>query len=298
MLNYEQLTALTCVHQEGSFQRAARKLHITQSAVSQRIRALETLYGAPVLIREDPLRLTALGEKLVQHAHAVQRLERDLSGSESQERPGDFHRIRLGVNADSLATWFFKASAKIFLENRVTVDLLVDNEDHTLELLRRGEVSGCISSQKRSVPGAFVEALGVMSYQCVCSPKFFKEFFKKGLSVEALADVPTVIFDAKDTAHELFLKQHFGIKMPTCPYHLVPTNEGFLQTVLSGAAFGMIPSVQAKSPLKSGELIDLGKGRKVHIKLYLHWIIRQGSKLQNLHKELVAAARDELEKMA
>ncbi|MEI8171784.1 MAG: LysR family transcriptional regulator, partial [Rhodoferax sp.] len=45
MLDYASLSALTAVVREGSFERAARALHVTPSAVSQRIRLLEERIG-------------------------------------------------------------------------------------------------------------------------------------------------------------------------------------------------------------------------------------------------------------
>ncbi|HWU28256.1 MAG TPA: LysR family transcriptional regulator, partial [Microbacterium sp.] len=73
-----QLAAtVAAVVDEGSFEAAARRLHITQSAVSQRIKALEVQIGRAVLVRSRPVRATEAGEALVRLARQVELLEHD-----------------------------------------------------------------------------------------------------------------------------------------------------------------------------------------------------------------------------
>ena len=50
MLDYAALSALAAVIEEGSFERAALALHVTPSAVSQRIRLLEERSGSPLVV--------------------------------------------------------------------------------------------------------------------------------------------------------------------------------------------------------------------------------------------------------
>ena len=53
MLDYSALSALAAVIREGSFERAAQSLHVTPSAVSQRIRLLEERLGCALVVREQ-----------------------------------------------------------------------------------------------------------------------------------------------------------------------------------------------------------------------------------------------------
>ena len=59
MLDYAGLEALSAVVREGSFERAAHKLHITPSAVSQRIKLLEERVGQALVLRGQPTLLTS-----------------------------------------------------------------------------------------------------------------------------------------------------------------------------------------------------------------------------------------------
>lgn len=71
MFDYRALEALTAVIEQGGFERAAKRLNISQSAVSQRIRQLEFRLGQPVLLRTSPPWLMAIGQRLTNHLQQV-----------------------------------------------------------------------------------------------------------------------------------------------------------------------------------------------------------------------------------
>ncbi len=110
-LDYKLLRALDAVLQEQNFERAARSLHLTQSAISQRIKQLEQQFAEPLLIRSQPLLATPLGQKLLAHYRQVHQLELELAGELTPATPQGPIRISIAVNADSLATWFLPAIA-------------------------------------------------------------------------------------------------------------------------------------------------------------------------------------------
>jgi LysR family transcriptional regulator (chromosome initiation inhibitor) len=72
------LESLVAVAEEGSFQRAAQRLGLTQSAVSQRLHSLEAQAGTILVVRSRPARLTPAGEVMARHARRAQTLEADL----------------------------------------------------------------------------------------------------------------------------------------------------------------------------------------------------------------------------
>ncbi|WKE64585.1 LysR family transcriptional regulator [Gallaecimonas kandeliae] len=74
----------------GGFRAAAKELHLTQSAVSQAIKQLETKLGQPLLIRERPIKLTEAGRRLYRHADDQLRQE--------QLVLGDLARLARGAN--------------------------------------------------------------------------------------------------------------------------------------------------------------------------------------------------------
>ena len=65
MLDYASLFALSTVVREGSFERAARALNVTPSAISQRIRLLEERVGCALVVRAQPVRRDGNGAAFV-----------------------------------------------------------------------------------------------------------------------------------------------------------------------------------------------------------------------------------------
>jgi LysR family transcriptional regulator (chromosome initiation inhibitor) len=182
MLDYKLLEALTAVVEQGGFERAARRLNITQSAVSQRVRLLETTLGQPVLARTQPPSPTSAGPMLLRHARRVELLEAEL-GCEVQEatQAKGWRTLAVGINADSLATWFVAAVLPLVAQEGITFDVKSDDQERTQDLLRKGEVAGCVSTRETAIQGCRAVFLGVMRYHCACTPEFAERWFPLGL---------------------------------------------------------------------------------------------------------------------
>ena len=271
MLDYKLLQALARVVGEGGFDKAARQLHITQSAVSQRIRLLEDQTGMVLLTRTLPPQPTAEGKALLKHYIQVRQLEADLSRElELADGPG-FRTLALGINADSLSTWFYPAVAGFLEGAKILLDLRVDDQDQTHKLLRNGEVLACISSEKTPVQGCRVLHLGTMTYRMVAAPAFRAAYFPEGFDREGLPEAPAVIYNHKDDLHTRFLTQQFDSDcIRTVPAHYLPSPEQFLGVILDGRAYGMVPDLQSGPSLGDGRLVDLVPDARLDVPLYWH----------------------------
>ncbi|MGE6197647.1 ArgP/LysG family DNA-binding transcriptional regulator, partial [Aeromonas media] len=191
-LDYKLLLALDAVMQEQNFERAAQRLHITQSAISQRIKQLEQQFAEPLIIRSQPLQATALGQKLLAHYRQVRQLELELAGELSPSEPQAPIRVSIAVNADSLATWFLPALAPLLEQHPIELNLLVDDESRTLDKVREGQAFGAVSLQPQALAGCCVDELGEMRYLLTASPAFVARHFPRGLTPAALAKAPAV----------------------------------------------------------------------------------------------------------
>lgn len=274
MLDYKLLQALAIVIQEGGFDKAAQCLNITQSAVSQRIKLLEDQLGTLLVTRTVPPAPTPEGKNLLKHYIQVQSLEADLEQSLNPLAREAFQVFALGINADSLATWFFPAITSFLGENRVVLDLKVDDQEQTHKLLRNGEVAGCISSEKTPVQGCSVTPIGTMRYRMVATPEFAREYFPRGLGKDCLETSPAVIYNRRDDLHARFLKTYFQRFVPggiqKIPIHYVPSSEKFVELILAGLAYGMVPDLQGLAHIKAGRLVDLAPGYHMGVDLYWH----------------------------
>lgn len=274
MLDYKLLAALAAVIEQGGFERAALTLRLSQSAVSQRIKLLEARVGQPVLLRLTPPAPTEVGRRLLHHVQQVRLLERDLDGlADADAQP---ERLRIALNADSLATWWTPAVSEFCSQRGLLFELLVEDQDVGLQRMRAGDVAACLCAQQRPVAGARSEGLGAMRYLALATPAFVARHLPRGLDEQAILRSPAVVFGPDDQLQRRYL-QALGIVGPL-NYHLCPSSEGFLAMVRHGLGWGMVPELQAQALLASGGLVELVPGRPLDVALYWHhW--RNGSTL-------------------
>lgn len=285
MMDYKLLQALACVVEQGGFERAARLMGLSQSAVSQRIKLLEARVGAPVLLRASPPTPTETGQRLLNHVQQVRLLEQDLQRDvpmQGEDAPPP--RLRLALNADSLATWWAAAVAELCREQGLLLDLLVDDQDVGLRRMRAGEVVGCVCATERPVAGARVLPLGAMRYLAVASPGFVEQHFAAGVTARALRNAPGVVFGPDDQLQHRFLGScGFAAEFP---HHLCPSSEGFVRLLSEGMGWGMVPALQVQQELAGGLLCELLPGRHVDVPLYWHYWRNGGQLLERLTRQL------------
>ncbi|HYI58092.1 MAG TPA: LysR family transcriptional regulator ArgP [Microlunatus sp.] len=232
-----QLRAFAAIVDHGSLEAAAQTLHLTPSAVSQRLKALERAVGAVLLQRSRPVRATEPGESVLRFARQLDALSRDTA---AELGAGAWPAVRVAVNADSLATWVLPALAPLAGELRL--ELLREGEEHTVDLLRDGSAMAAITTEQIPVQGCTVEHLGAMRYQPMAAPAFAARWFRDGLSTAALAEAPVVVFDAKDRIQHRLLRRHGVSEDP--PIHLVPAATQYVEAVRLGIGWGMVPDQQ------------------------------------------------------
>ncbi len=280
MIELRHLQALAAVVEQQGFEKAAERLAITQSAVSQRVRNLETQVGHKVLVRSTPPVLTQKGELVLAHYQQVAHLQHDLS-LQLSEGEQKWQRMSIGTNADSLATWLLDALDPLLVKHQLLLDLQIDDQDRTHEMLRRGEVLGCISSSPDAIAGCNCVPLGSMVYRCLITPEYRKTHFPDGITREALELAPCIEFNAKDELQRSYLKQHFDCDYQI-PKHRIPSTESYLDFIVRGWAWGMVPDAQSDQLRKKGLVEELIPGNTLETPLYWHiWNLRT-----QLHRDL------------
>ncbi|MEU2061036.1 LysR family transcriptional regulator ArgP [Streptomyces sp. NPDC013455] len=264
-LPVEQVRTLLAVVDEGTFDAAAAALHVTPSAVSQRVKALEQRTGRVLLQRTKPVRPTESGAVLVRFARQLARLERDAWGELGLSGGGEPTRVSVAVNADSLATWFLPALTRVA---GLCFELHREDEDHTAALLREGLVMAAVTSSPDPVPGCTVRPLGRMRYLPVAAPAFAATHLDGRPLAEALPAAPVVTFDRRDDFQDGFVRR-LGAGAAGRLRHSVPTSEGFVEAVTAGLGWGMVPEAQAGPLLDRGRLVVLAPGAWMDVAL--HW---------------------------
>lgn len=263
-LRTDQLAALLAVIDQGTFEAAARQLSLTPSAVSQRVRALESRVGQVLVVRATPCRATDAGTVLLRLARQQQLLESEALGAlaAGQGAPTD---LPIAVNADSLATWFTAVIDECATWGDVVLRLHVEDQDHSAALLRSGAVLGAVTSDPVAVQGCSVELLGTIRYIPCATPVLAGRWAKgRGVDWEAM---PVVRFSAKDDIQQRLLSRHAPDAVP--PTHDVPSSDGFLAAVRAGLGWGAVPEGQLGDDLETGRLVRLSARDRVDVPL--HW---------------------------
>jgi LysR family transcriptional regulator (chromosome initiation inhibitor) len=254
-LDAVQLATFQAVIAEGSFEAAARALHVTPSAVSQRIKALEQDVGQVLVRRAKPAAPTGAGQALVRYAGQVALLEREALAAARGALAGSRVRISVVVNADSLHTWFLPVLTRV---PDVLFDLHQDDQEYTADLLRAGTAMAAVTAQHVAVQGCRVERLGAMRYLAVAAP---------GFDAGDLAAAPVILLNRKDQLQHRFLTALTRRRLDP-PVHYVPAAAAFVDAVRLGLGWALVPEQIARADIDAGRVVELTPGRHLDVPLY------------------------------
>ena len=290
MFDYKLLSALAAVVEQAGFERAAQVLGLSQSAVSQRIKLLEARIGQPVLIRATPPSPTEIGRRLLNHVQQVRLLERDLqSAVPALDDEGMPERLRIALNADSLATWWATAVSDFCAEQHLLLDLVVEDQTVGLKRMRAGEVAACLCASERPVAGARSVLLGAMRYRALASPAFVARHFPGGVRAELLPKTPALVFGPDDFLQHRYLAA-LGVD-GSFEHHLCPSSEGFIRLTEAGLGWGLVPELQVREQLANGVLVELLPDKPIDVPLYWHHWRNGGQLLGQLTEHLTRSAQ-------
>jgi LysR family transcriptional regulator (chromosome initiation inhibitor) len=290
-LDHAQLRALAAVVREGSFERAAAALHVTPSAVSQRIKALEDRVGRLLVQRTTPTAATAEGRVLVQLAEQATLLEHDALNRLGVAEDAPQATLPVAVNYDSLETWFMDAAVTFAARTRATLDLRAEDQDHTAELLRGGAVMGAVTTLAEPVQGCRLHALGSMRYAATCSPDFHARYFADGIDARSLGQAPVLVYNRKDALQGRFARRIMRNIAWQPPVWWLPSARAFVRASLAGLGWTMNPLALVQADLDAGRLVLLRARAFEDTPLYWqHWRVASDT-MSVLTDAVLAAAR-------
>ena len=295
MLEYASLAAVAAVVREGSFEGAARLLNVTPSAVSQRVKQLEERLGLVLIVRGNPCKATESGRLLCRHVETVGMLEQDLRTALPQLAKTDASRVtlRIAVNADSLGTWFIDAMAAFTGQEQALLDVALDDEEHTIEWLRSGEVLAAVTAVAKPVQGCNSVLLGRLRYVAVASPAFVAKYFPTGVTAQSLAGAPTLKFNRKDHLQAQWARRvcRRDVEMPT---HWLPSTQAFIDAAVVGVGWGMNPASLVQAQMLAGKLVEIVPARSLLVSLYWQHTRLRVPMLDRLTRTVLATARARL----
>ncbi|QIS10524.1 LysR family transcriptional regulator ArgP [Nocardia arthritidis] len=287
-LQFDQLRALDAALTEGTFEAAARRLRITPSALSQRIKALEDAAGRILVQRTKPVRATESGLAVLRMARQVALLAEDTARElGDNDRPTDRPvRVPIAVNADSLETWVLPALAAA--PAGVCFEIHREDEEHTTRLLRDGTVMAAITSTAEPVQGCRVRRLGAMRYRPVANREFADAWFADRPAARAYATAPVVLFDRKDDLQDRQIRRRTRHPVDP-PRHYVPSSAGFAAAVRLGLGWGMLPDAQL-----TADLVRIDGDSHIDVPLYWQQWRLDSPALTGVAAAIAAAAAESL----
>ena len=145
-LELRHLETLQALRETGSVSKAAERLHLTQSALSHQLKALENHFGAPVVERNaKPVRFTSIGRRLVELADRVLPQVADASRDIARLAQGHAGPLRVAVQCHNCFDWLMPAMDSFRpLWPEVELDIVSGFLSDPLPLLTRGEAEVAI----------------------------------------------------------------------------------------------------------------------------------------------------------
>ena len=297
MFDYPALAALAAIVREGSFERAASKLNVTPSAISQRIKLLEERTGQILVIRGQPCTPTEAGQQLCQHVERVHLMETELTDawqmSVAEIREFEPVTVPVAVNADSLATWFVTAAARFTKRTGHLLDLVPDDQEHTQKKLRDGEVFAAVTSASKPVRGCRATPLGALTYCAAATPEFVADHFPEGARSGAFQRAPGIAFDRKDALPEQWMQSALGAAVEF-PRVWVPSAHGILDAAVAGMGWALHPVALVEQHLQSGRLVEIIPGHRINIHLFWQVRLISSDLLADLTNIVARTAKDAL----
>ncbi|ESW62282.1 MAG: LysR family transcriptional regulator [Rhodobacter sp. CACIA14H1] len=290
-----QLAALAAVHRRGSFELAAADLHVTPSAISQRLKALEERIGTLLIRRGTPCTATETGLRLIRHHDEIALLEQALAADLPAISSGPA-TLRIAVNADSLATWVIPALAATpgFL-----YDIVIDDQDVSQDWLRRGEVAAAITAHPGPLQGCDTLPLGALRYRATAAPAFAARHLPDGPTRDALARAPALVFSEKDRLQHLWADRVTGgaTARTGFPFHRLASSQGFVEACLAGLGWCMNPEILVSRHIAEGRLTDLAPDHPLDVPLHWQFARLTAPAIAPLTRAMLAAARAALRQM-
>jgi LysR family transcriptional regulator (chromosome initiation inhibitor) len=241
------LECLAAIVEEGGFERAAQRLNITQSAVSQRLRALEAQVGTVLIVRSRPLKPTSAGHLLLKHTKQLRLLRADLERDLRNWRPARWAARARKSASPSPSTPTASPPGPAGADGPGAAGPAAGDHHRRPGLhprvAARRPGAGLRHHAQAGLRGCKVVPLGAMEYVAVASRALRASGFPpRGLTAHNFRDVPFIAFNRKDDMQSEFVGKAFGLKRVTLNQLFVPSSEGQVRAVLAGWGVSVVPA--------------------------------------------------------
>ena len=242
-INYELYKVFYYVADTLSFSEASKQLFISQSAVSQSIKALEKKLDQVLFIRSTKkVQLTPEGEILLRHIEpAINLIKR--GESQIMETASTGGQIRIGAS-DTICRYFLVPYLERFHKAFPNAHIKVTNATSIkcTELLENGQVDLIVANYPNVYLGSLASFRKIRDFHDVfIANQSFAELLGKKLSLKELQRYPIIMLDKKSTTseflHSLFLQKSLNLN----PEVELSSNDLLLDLARIGLGIAFVP---------------------------------------------------------
>src|SRR5665213_438142 len=262
------LNAFKAIAETGSVHAAARSLGLTQTAVTQRLKGLESHLRLTLFLRSRRgMSLTSDGSALLQYCRANADLEGEFFSRVSGHSPIDVALTVAGPTS-ALSTRIVENCAGLYFKfPHLRLHLRSDDHANRTDLVRRGEVDMAIVATDEVPNEMDSKVLKADRYLLVGSAKW------KGRRLQEILETERVIdFYEGDLTTRHYLKK-FGFTTKRERLY-VNQNQALIHLFTNGVGYGTLTESVARPHLEDGSLIVLNKGHAMEDPLALIWYPR------------------------
>jgi len=266
-----QLQTFLAIVKYKTVHAAASELHLTQTAVTQRIRVLETRLMTSLFVRSRRgMLLTIEGEALLRYCHEVQELEGEtlscITGAGIEKNisicmtgPTTIMHSRIIPDCITVMKQF----------PRLLLQFDINDNENRVKSLRRGESQLAIIEHSSLSEEMEKKDLKLEHYILVASPKWKKRGLRDIIKNERIID-----FDPQDKMTFDYLKHYDLFDLANKDRHFANRTDTLALMVANELGYGVLPSEFAKPYLDKKYLITLNAGKSYPHLLALAWFPR------------------------
>lgn len=257
-INFELYKIFYYTVSSGSFSGAAEKLFITQSAVSQAIKNLETKLGVTLFFRKTRnLKLTPEGEMLFTHIEQAYNFIKTGEQKLAETQNLDSGEIRIGAS-DTVCKYFLLPYLESFhrLYPKVKIQFINRTSPKILENLKNGAVDFGVVTLPINDKSINVRELKLVTDIFVAAPKY-AELKDRRIKLTELADYPLLLLEKASATRrnfDAFLNQNQITLVPEIELESVDLLVEFARI---GLGVAHVLKESALAPIERGELFEI-----------------------------------------
>ncbi|MDP3561946.1 MAG: LysR family transcriptional regulator [Legionellaceae bacterium] len=265
------LHAFQAIVKQGTVHAAASMIHLTQTAVTQRIKALEQKLGTTLFIRSRRgMELTPEGEALHRYCQQILELNGQLMADIQGSGVTTDIRMRIAGPTSLMRSRIIPSCEPVMRAfPGLRMSFIVDDATNIHHRLKSGEAELVILSPEHLFDELSSKTLYSEHYVLLCSSKWKSRTLHNIIQEERIID-----FEDDDRMTFNYLKTYNLFEHAKTERHFVNNTESLAYLITAGIGYGVLTKEFAKPYIERGEIMILNDAKTYEHKIALAWYPR------------------------